>query len=308
MYVIVLFYSSLDRLYIPAQAASVPWLVEKELLSTANGLFFLTQQASILVGFGLGGVFVSLIGQQATVILSSAFLFLAALAAYCLPKKSPPRGINNNAGFKEFMQDIVDGYKLLSTHEYLKFPFGLVIFLQAFITVVAILLPSFTYEALGLDLNYAGSILIIPGAIGALVASFNLPTILQKYRKKHVVQTGVLMAGIALLMVSYSWIVPPDYRLFIAAISAFIVGGSFASAMIPANTFIQEKTPQDFSGRIYGLLGFFATVATMIPLMAVASLADIFGSRSILTVLSLLLFAGFLYIKKKGAILLHVKE
>jgi MFS family permease len=308
MYVLVLFYSSLDRLYIPAQAASVPWLVEKELLSTANGLFFLTQQASILIGFGLGGVFVSLVGQQATVLLSSAFLFLAALAAYGLPKKSPPRGINQNAGFTEFVKDIVDGYKLLSTHTSLKFPFGLIIFLQAYITVVAVLLPSFTYETLGLNLNYASSILIIPGAVGALVSSFNLPGLLQKYRKKHVVQTGVLVAGLSLLSVSFSWILPHNYRLVVAALSAFLVGGSFAAAMIPANTFIQEKTPQDFSGRIYGLLGFFATVATMIPLMAVASLADVFGPQSILTVLSLLLLAGFIYIKKKGAVLLHVRE
>lgn len=308
MYILVLFYSSLDRLYIPAQAASVPWLVQKELLSTANGLFFLTQQATILVGFGLGGLFVSLIGQNNTVILSSVFLFLAALAAYGLPQKSPPRILAKGSGFKEFVTDIANGYKLVGSHPFLKFSFGLIILLQAYITLVAVLLPSFTFEALGMELNRASTLIVIPGAIGALLSSIKLPYLLEKYRKKQVIQTGLLFAGLSLLVISLSWLLPQSYRLVITALSAFVVGGSVAASMIPANTFVQEKTPPEFSGRIYGLLGFFATIATMIPLMAVATLADIFGSQTIFSFLSLLLLAGYFYIKHKGAELLHVKN
>ena len=308
MYCLVLFYSTLDRLYIPAQSAAVPWLVEKDQLPTANGLFFLTQQASILIGFGLGGIFVSLIGHTATIIMSSVFLILAALAAMGLPGKSPARGIDKKTGFKEFVADILDGYRLFSTHSHLKFPFGLIVGLQAYLTVVAVLLPSFTYEAYGLDLNQASSMLIIPGALGALMSSFNLPNLLIKYRKKRVIETGLLLTGLSLLVISTTWFLPHIYRLVLSGLAAFSLGAGFAAAMIPATTFVQEKTPPEFSGRIYGLLGFFGTIATMVPLMAAATLADVFGSQAILTTLSLLLLTGFIYVKKKGAVLLNVKD
>ncbi len=307
-YLLVFLYSAIDRLYIPAQSAAIPWLVSKPQLPAANGLLFLTQQASLLVGFGLGGIMVSIIGQLSTTILSAVFLFAASIAAYFLPHRQVKNaGPEAAIGFHEFLRDLVAGYKLLKTHPHLKFPMGIIVFLQSYITIVAILLPSFTYQTLQLPLDNAGALMIVPGALGALFASYYLPTILKKRRKVVVIQYSLLIAGVSLLLISLAGHLPVVSRLALIFVSAFSVGASCGAAMIPSNTFIQEKTPHEFAGRIYGLLGFFASVAAMIPLMAAASLADVFGAQIILGSLAMLLIFAFVLVKIKGNYFLRLR-
>lgn len=305
MYILVFLYSSIDRLYVPAASASVPRLVDKDHLPTANGLLFLTQQASMLVGFGLGGMLVSLIGQQYTIILSALLLALASAMATGLPGKKLTQvksGTFNS--FTEFAHDIAEGYRLLNQNSQLKFAFSLFVFLQAYLTIVVIILPSYTFKTLGLNLNNASALIIVPGAVGALISSYFLPNFLKKKRKKSVVESSLLLAGISLLGFSLVDLLPHSSRVILSALGAFGTGWAVAASMIPANTFIQEQTPKVFGGRIYGLLGFFGTVATMIPLLLAASLTDIFGPEIILGSLAVLLLFGSLLVYKKGDYLL----
>ena len=298
MYSIVLLYSALDRFYIPAQGASVPWLVPVEFLPTANGLFFLTQQASLLIGFGLGGIFLAVMGLPATLVSSAVLLFLAALAASNLPPKRLGQYQAKEPGFKQFVTDILEGYQLVNSEPLLRYPIGLIIFLQTFITVVAVLLPSFAYETLHLNLHSAGPVLIVPAAAGAFLASFFLPKILAKTRKRRVIEGGLALAGLSLLLISFSNTLPAGSRLALTIVSAIGVGLSMAASIIPANTLIQEYAPAKFSGRVFGLLGFLATLAGLIPLMVAASLSDIFGSQTIFTIMSLLLLLALFLVKR----------
>src|SRR4030042_2096834 len=52
LYGIVIVYSFLNQFYIPAEQSSLPAIVEKKSLALANSLFFITQQISLIVGFG----------------------------------------------------------------------------------------------------------------------------------------------------------------------------------------------------------------------------------------------------------------
>jgi len=299
LYSIVLVYSALDRFYIPAQGAAVPWLVPVKHLPTANGLFFLTQQASLLVGFGLGGLFLSLLGSSLTVILSAAFLFIAAIASSRLPQKHGSRQSKQaSSDFKQFISDILEGYKLVHSELLIRYPMGLIVFLQAFITIAAVLLPSFAFETLHISLHSAGSLLIIPAAAGALAASYSLPRILTHTRKRRVIEWGLIMSASSLLLISFAGFLPIFPRIVLAVVSSFGVGSAVAAALIPANTLIQEYAPPDFSGRIFGLLGFLATIASLIPLMIIASLSDIFGPQLIFIVLSVLLFLSLSIVKR----------
>jgi hypothetical protein len=298
MYSIVLIYSAIDRFYVPAQAAAVPWLVPVELLPTANGLFFLTQQASLLVGFGLGGLLLQILDFPLTVISSAVFLFLASLAASKLPKSRFNVTNTEDSGFRQFVTDILEGYKLINSQAVLRYPMGLIMFLQTFITVIAVLLPSFAFETLGISLHSASTVLIMPAALGALISSYFLPKILVRTRKRFVIEIGIGIAGISLLLISISQFLPPFIRLIISLICSMGVGSAMAASMIPANTLIQEYTPSEFSGRIFGVLGFLSTLASLIPLMIIATLADIFGTTSIFMFMSLLLLVSLFIVKR----------
>ncbi len=300
LYSLAFLYSAFDQLYIPAQQATVPEVVPKNFLTLANGVFLITQQTSFLIGFGLGSLLLSLMGRSLTIIFSSGFLLLAAFFAFRLPHEPRPQASRVSKSFDDFLSDVGEGYKFLKNHPGIKFPVFLLIFLQTFITVIAIIFASFTGDSLGIGLYRAGVILVIPGALGALVTTFSLPRTLRTIRKKLVIENGLLTAGFSLIALTCSAFLPVIPKIIFSMISAVGLGVSFASALIPANTLLQEQTPEDFRGRVYGVLAFLMTIFTSIPLILISSLADLVGSQIILAAMGLVLLGGYLLIRYQG--------
>src|SRR5512141_2170536 len=77
LYAVVLMYSILNQFYVPAESSYLPSTVSKNDLSQANSLFFVTVQASLVLGFGLAGLIQKFLGFNGALILCSVFLFLA---------------------------------------------------------------------------------------------------------------------------------------------------------------------------------------------------------------------------------------
>ena len=73
LYAVVLIYSILNQFYGPAEAAYLPSTVTKENLPQANSIFFITIQASLIIGFGFAGIIQRLMGFNGTLILCTFF-------------------------------------------------------------------------------------------------------------------------------------------------------------------------------------------------------------------------------------------
>lgn len=52
LYFVVVLYSLFNQFYVPAESSSLPSVVPKNYLAYANSLFLITQQATLVVGFG----------------------------------------------------------------------------------------------------------------------------------------------------------------------------------------------------------------------------------------------------------------
>jgi MFS transporter, DHA3 family, macrolide efflux protein len=256
----------------------------------------------------LGGILIGFFGQSVSIVLASVFLLVAAFFASRLPSESGKSAPVGKTSFEHFMSDVSEGYHLLKTSPAIKFPVALIIFLQIFITVISIIFPSFTNESLGLSLYHAGTILVIPGVIGALAATFALPRTLRYMRKKQIIEYGILTSGLSLLAMSFGVFLPPLLRIIFSMVSAVGLGVSVASALVPANTLLQEQTPPEFRGRVYGVLGFFMTISTSLPLMVASSLADVLGTQIIMILMGLFMISAYIFIKINGDALLQGKS
>ena len=298
LYFVVFTYSLFDQLYIPSQQASLPAIAGKKLLTAANGIFLLTQQASFLVGMGLGGIFLGLFGPTVAIFLASIALIAAAVAVYFLPHDAPNRSAWEK-DLSQFWHDFRQGFTFVKNQKIVLFPLTLIVCLQIFVTIVAVILPSYTKNVLRIDLNHAGLAFIIPGSIGALALTYFLPQLLNKYRKKILVQSGLCLAALSLLALA---LVPffTTGRLLVSVIISLGLGMSLAAIMIPSQTLLQEKTPPWLRGRVYGSLGFLMTVATSLPLIAAAAITDLLGTSALLALMAIMLFFGFLFISRKG--------
>jgi MFS family permease len=71
--------------------------------------------------------------------------------------------------------------------------------------------------------------------------------------------------------------------LHIMVVLAFILGIAIALIFVPSNTLIQEKTSDDLRGKIYGTLNSVVSLCSILPVVVVGSLADIFGVGIVLT-------------------------
>ncbi|MGH7245500.1 MAG: MFS transporter, partial [Candidatus Levyibacteriota bacterium] len=68
---------------------------------------------------------------------------------------------------------------------------------------------------------------------------------------------------------------------------SFIFGIANALIFVPSNTIIQEKTSDEIRGKIYGVLNAMASLSSLLPVIVVGSLADLFGVGSVLVVLGI---------------------
>jgi MFS family permease len=127
LYGIVVTYSFFNQFYVPAEAASMPSLVKKKYLPQANGLFFLTQQAAMILGFGFAGLLNHTIGFHYSLYLCSFFLFLAFISVGFLPTMNTRDKMPKNfeKALLKFFTRMIEGYRFIKENRSIFLPFTL---------------------------------------------------------------------------------------------------------------------------------------------------------------------------------------
>ena len=244
----------------------------------------------------MGGLFLTVLGINKTVVFASILLLVAAISVYLLPKDEPK---TKNFQINKFWRDFALGYKFIRSNNTVLLPLMVIIFSQIFVAIISSILPSYTRVELGLDLKHVSLVLVVPAAIGALLFTSKLPDLLKRYRKIMIIKSGLIGSAISLSLLA---ILPylTRYSVFFGAISAVILGISSAAITVPSQTLLQEKTPAWFRGRVYGSLSFMLIIATSMPLLLAATLADVLGIPILLMIMACTLVLGFFFMHRKG--------
>lgn len=297
IYGVVFIYSFLNQFYMPAESASIPKLVKKGSLPQANGLFVLTVQSSVLVGFGLGGFINKYLGTEAGFLLCSALLLIASLACFSLPKLEVRGKIQLEAGIESFFKKVVDGYLFIKNNNRVLFPFLLLTGMQIVSTVIVVNVPALATEVFGMSINDASLALVVPGAFGAILGTFSVPRLLAKgIRKRVIIERSVLLSvAIILLVVFVVGALDGVAKGLMISGVAFFSGTVFIGIIVPAQTFLQEVTPGGLRGRIFGSLWFIITLATIAPLLLSATITELVGVRMLFLVIASLACFVFIY-------------
>lgn len=294
IYTIVFLYSLVNQLYIPAEAATLPEVVPRKLYPSANGIFMFTMYGTFLVGFSLAGPLIKLVGKEMPFFFSSLLLGLAAISVALLP--SGMRGEKEKVrGIQDFWDRVKEGYLFIKEETTVLFPLMLIVLAQIIVGVLAVLSPSFATEILSIDLLDAGLVLVSPAGLGALVGAQGVVWALKRVRKKKIISFGLLLSTFGLLC--FSLLIPnlSFWKTPTAMLVAFLLGISFVSLIIPTQTLIQETTPKEFRGRVFGVLGFMITVAAILPVLLTATIADLLGVTWIMFIIALFIGAVAIY-------------
>lgn len=310
LYGIAMIYSFLNQFYVPAEQASLPSLVKKENLPHANGLFFLTQQAAIVFGFGIAGFLSQYLGFGKSLYLASSFLFLAFVSVSFLEKMEVedkvPKSLEK--AVTQFFQRIYQGYEFIKDNRSILTAFLLLLSLQVSLAVIVVNIPVVASEMLKINIAASGLLLVVPAGIGALVGALSAPKILKKgVRKKRVIELSLMLLTFSIFV--FVFIVPEIsmyvLRVMLGQLTIFLSGLSFVSIFIPAQTFLQENTPGGLRGRVFGNFWFLATIATIFPVILSGTVAELFGVRTLFTILAGMSLFGLVAVKRYGQLVLE---
>jgi MFS family permease len=296
LFAVIIIYSFLNQFYVPAEMASLPSIVPESKLAKANSMFFLTQQLSLIVGFGAAGLIENWIGFNGALILCSSLLFIAFISVSLLPKLNPAVKVPKNWEdlIKVFFEHILEGYRFIKKMKSVLYPLGLLFVIQVGLTIVTANLPVIASEILKVPTNLAGLYIVVPAGIGATIGTVLINKLVKnKWRKKLMIEIGLGMLGLSVLGLVYG-------NLYIAPIFVVLVGVGFITVNIPTLTFLQEVTPEWLRGRVFGNLFFLITISTIFPVIFSGVISEFFGVKTLLTILAVGVILILAFSVRKG--------
>lgn len=303
IYAIVLLYSLSDEFFNPAVGVCLPAIVDKKGLPIANGFFLLTTQMSLAAGFLMGGLLLRFLKPGYLVfLLASWLLLLAALAASGLSGQVLKKR-KTSLDLGKFQEEFIRGYQFIKNEPLVFFPIMLLTFLQVFLGMTAILLPSISHQLLHISLADASVMLIIPAFLGVILGSLLVEKLAKEHRKKHLITLGLFASGLS--MISFGWAVPVfKFPLVLGIILVAALGMAFALMFVPSQTLVQEHTPFGVRGRVFAALSSLVNLAAVAPMLVTASLVDFFGVRAVLLAMALVIMAlGFYALRGRYGVL-----
>jgi len=304
IYGIAVIYSFFNQFYVPAEAASLPALVKKKLLPQANGLFFLTQQAALVVGFGFAGLLNHTIGFSNSLYLCSFFLLLAFISAGFLPtmnrREKMPKSFEK-ALFK-FFSRILEGYRFIKENRSILLPFLLMMGLSVALSIIVVSMPVLAVEVFKINVNSAGVVIVVPAGIGAAIGTLLVTRLLKNgWRKKRAIETFLKIMTFVLFVLTF--VLPGItniFRIYLGLACVFMLGLSYVGILIPSQTFLQEKTPGGLRGRVFGNYWFLVTAATVFPIIFSGAITEVFGIRILMFLLTGATMAALVFSNKFG--------
>ncbi|MES1239911.1 MAG: MFS transporter, partial [Chloroflexota bacterium] len=178
---------------------------------------------------------------------------------------------------------------------------------------------SFARDTLGLSPKDL-IVVVLPLGLGIVMGVLLLNNYGKYVARRRAIELGLVLLGILLLILT---VAGPLSRLLtgvgenlplvdvtsltslvsVVIAIAFLAGICYGIVAISAQVQLQEDIPPEGRGRVFGVLNMLISVASILPIIIVGPIADLFGTTSvILTVAGIVLVAGLFSIVVRGPI------
>ena len=315
--------NALAQFYSPAEASAIPIVVKREELMTANSIFSATLYSCFLLGFGLSGPLMNQFGINFVFGFGGLLLTLAFLFALFFPSiKSEPdtqgKKLITALGRKNYgdilkigITEILDTLYLIKGKLAVLTSMMILGGVQMGISVMAVLAPGFLEKSLEIKATDASYVLIMPLGLGIITGGMVLGRLGSNFIKRKLVSKGILFAGLLTFIVGIAPLISPAIRYFshakplpffyqpslskILFAGSFLMGIALISILIPSQTVLQQNTPEHDRGKVFAVLGVAMSALSLIPVLLVGVLADIFGTTPIFIGTGLLVIMAGLF-------------
>lgn len=272
---ITLVISTLTQFFAPAEQAAIPLIVKPENLLSANSFYTLTMMAAVIVGFAAGDPLLNLtadwvvklggsedFGRECLVGGGYAIAGLILLAV-----SIEENVVQRSQTLNSVWSDIKAGFLYLREQAAIRAAviqltmlFSIMAALAVLVVRLAEILPEIKTSQFGF--------LLAAGGVGMTLGLIFLSTIGDRYTRKLLSLVGSVILAVSLFGMAFS-----IHSLSISL--GFLLGIGVGSALVgvPMQTIIQEQTPEEMRGKVFGLQNNLVNIALSLPL-ALAGIAE----------------------------------
>jgi len=279
--------STFTQFFTPAEQSAITLVVEKPKLLAANSLYTTTIMAALILGFALGEPLLALadhlwhnVGQE--VLVGGSYL-LAGIILLLLKTGETKEDLHRDSfhvwnDIKEGLQYLKHKKTSLSALIQLICTFSIIAALTVLAVRLAEVMPEIKSEQFGFLLAVAS----LGMAIGAgVVAKLG-----HNCKRQTVALIGSVGMAFFLAMLA---VFSDHFGLGLVAIAGT---GIFAGlCVIPMQTVIQEETPEDVRGKVFGLQNNAVNIALSLPLSVAGIAESYFGLQKVIFALSAIAIA-----------------
>lgn len=319
--VITFLVSTLTQFFAPAEQSAIPLIVERRHLLSANSLYTTTMMASVIVGFAVGEPLLALadslmthfgwtaIGLGKELVVGSGYAIAGLLL---LLLRTPEKTWNISLLYSDndsketgtspepphVFQDIRDGILYLKQQQRVRGAMLQLVILFSVFAALAVLSVRLAEIMPAIKASQFG-FLLAAGGVGMAIGATFIGQFGQRFPHYQLSIAG--SAGMAVALLGLSMF---STRLIPALALITLLGGFAAVVGVPMQTTIQEETPEEMRGKVFGLQNNAINIALSLPL-ALAGLAEAFlGLRAVFIGLAVLVVTGGVftwYISRTGS-------
>lgn len=293
--VVMFLLSIIYTLYSPSVTASIPQIVEKEELASANGIIQQVGYVVNLIGPIIGGLLYGFIGIKIIVVINAISFFLSAIIELFLDIPD----VNQSEKFRNPMIKSLKEMKrsFLYLKEKKKVVLGIIlsyaltnIFVNPVLSVVS---PYFVNVKLNMPSDIYGFVEAI-FVLGMILGGLQITFWPKKFHIKKIHKTMYPMV-IAMLLMAIATYLTIDNKY--AIIGLYAIGGlcimlSLALSNIISLTYIQEEVREDMLGKVSAFSTAVATASVAPGQVIFGQLIDLNLSLTVIMILSLILSMG----------------
>lgn len=305
IYCVAFLISAATQFFVPAEAATIPTIVSRSALLTANSLFTTTMMVAVIFGFALGDPLINLFSLN-KVHWAITGLFLLASLSLAFVKTPPlcmleegerPVDTTLKGAFVRFGEEIQDGLKYIGDNPMVRNAMLKLATLFSAMVALCILFISFAKTFLFDDPQVAAqkfAYIIAFSGVGMAIGAFWVGHSFHHARRGVMVFGGFICVGLCLVLLTLTGLFPKHNYVLrlpeiasgfvnLAAVSftgrmlytyalSIIMGVAAAFIAIPLQALLQELIPEDKRGKVFGVQFTILSTSSTLPVL-IAGLA-----------------------------------
>lgn len=295
---ITLLVSTLTQFFAPAEQAVIPLIVERRHLLSANSLYTMTMMASVIVGFALGDPLLALADQLFSplmrqlhvgtdigkeLVVGGSYVIAGSLLMLL---RTNEKTVDAHEELPDVWQNIRDGVRYLGQQGQVRAALICQVILFSIFAALAVLAVRLAEVMPEIKSSQFG-FLLAAGGVGMAIGAILVGQFGQRFSRAQLSLYGSI--GMAAVLAAVSFF---TQHLFPTLPLLVVLGACAAIVGVPMQTAIQEETPEEMRGKVFGLQNNAINIALSLPL-ALAGIAETWlGLQTVFLGLAIMALGG----------------